>query len=609
MDNKNGAFRRDVDVLRGVAVVLVVLYHLEIKTFQSGFIGVDIFFVLSGYLIGSIYSRHQSITDFYERRLRRILPAMLVTLFFSFLLSPLFFLPFEVEKMVDSVIGALLFVPNVIFWRDNDYFSNLDFSPLLHYWSLGVELQYYVIFPALFFIFKKNRFFLPAFALGSLIICIALTEISAKSAFFLLPTRLWEFFFGYLAYQVRDAKIVIQIRESRYSTICALSFLLALFVLSVLPMPSGKFPGFYAFFPVLFSFLYIVVGLENKKVIESGLFVAICWIAKISFSIYLIHFPVIFIFKYGPFSQWNEITSVEAAACVLITLVLAFLSFRYVENPFRNEKRISLRQFMMFVAMAYLLIISTIIIFRAYSYFNHTYTTEKVGVFNAMTDRGAWRCSKLQKLKEPGADSCYLFKAENPRKIIYLVGDSHIDALKEAFTDIAMEENISVRLNRERCLLGVSQCSAAHVIKEIKTYDVTDVVMHGYQYAQFNYTDLKVLVDWLKENNINFHIIGPIPEYDVSIPAALYKEIISSSNLINKQNLGSFIQSIPREYLQFLESVAGYKNVFSYRPELIFCVEECMLASEKGVYYFDSNHLTITGAKELRPIILDIYSK
>src|SRR5688572_4538322 len=100
MDNDKSLFRRVVDVLRGIAVILVVLYHLEIKIFQSGFIGVDIFFVLSGYLIGSIYSRHQSVSSFYERRMRRILPAMLSTLFFSFLLSPLFFLPFEVKKMV-----------------------------------------------------------------------------------------------------------------------------------------------------------------------------------------------------------------------------------------------------------------------------------------------------------------------------------------------------------------------------------------------------------------------------------------------------------------------------------------------------------------------------
>ncbi|HCS64591.1 MAG TPA: hypothetical protein DIW64_11230 [Cellvibrio sp.] len=609
MINKENIFRRDVDILRGLAVILVVLYHLDIKFFQSGFIGVDIFFVLSGYLIGSIYARHQNSLDFYEKRFRRILPAMLATLIVFLVASPFLFLPFEVRKVTDSIVGSLLFVPNLVFWRDNDYFSNLSFSPLLHYWSLGVELQYYVIFPLLFFMGKKFKAFFPVLAIISLGFCIFLTDLSSKSAFFFLPTRLWEFFLGYFAYQIRDVSFISKFKRTKASSYFSILILLLLIIITTLPIPSDKFPGVYAIAPVVMCFIYIAVGIESERFLNFSLVKVIRWFAKVSFSIYLIHYPVIFIFKYSPFSETNELTMIESIVAVIITLILAIVSYRYIESPMRDKSIVPLKKFFIILIAAYSFIIMLLFIFSSNGYFKDLYGEQKAAIFYAMDDRGAWRCSKWQKLKELKSDSCYLLHAHNAEKKVYLVGDSHIDVLKDVFTDSAIDKKISVRLNKTRCLLGREQCSYEKIVSEVNSYEITDIVMHGYDSSKFHYHDIEKLVLWVAQNNVRLHIIGPVPTYNRSVPSALFQETLTSNRIIQRISLNEFESRLPEKYVTFKSRFNGYKNVYFYRPEDFLCAPECRLLSPKGVFYFDSNHLTLKGANELVPMILDIYSK
>lgn len=609
MITNDANFRRDVDVLRGLAVMLVVLYHLDLSLFRSGFIGVDIFFVLSGYLIGSIYSREQNAKNFYERRFRRIMPAMLVVLFIFLCVAPILFLPFEVRTMTDSVLGTLLFVPNLVFWRDNDYFSNLSFSPLLHYWSLGVELQYYLIFPLLFWCSRKFKYFFPLLALLSLAGCIVITEISSKSAFFLLPTRLWEFFFGYFAYQLKDLNLISKIKGYKFSSECSLLLLLSLIIMCMLPIPSDQFPGVYALIPVVVCFIFIVVGINNERYLNSVVVRIVRWLAKISFSIYLIHFPVIFIFKYAPFSEIVEMGALQKIMAIIITLFLASISYRYIESPMRNRNVLPLKYFLLIVVVMYISVISIIYILKANDYFGRLYGEQKYSIFRAMDDRGGWRCSKLQKLQELNANSCYLKRVNHAEKTIYLVGDSHMDVLKGAFVDAADNRNISIRLNRTRCLLGKDECSFEQIIVEVQKYNITDIVLHGYPVASFKYDNIGKLAEWVAEHGVRLHFIGPVPKYNKSIPSGLYEEVLTGKEVIRRQDLGGFTANLPVEYLNFKNNFNGYKNLYFYMPENILCNEICRLSSVQGVFYFDSNHLTLTGANELNPLVEEIYSK
>lgn len=609
MEKNNITFRQDVDILRGVAVILVVIYHLDLNLFKSGFVGVDIFFVISGYLIALMYSKSMTAVEFYERRLRRILPATLAIMLIFFCIAPFFFLPFEVRNLSDELIGTLLFAPNLVFWRDNDYFANLDFSPMLHYWSLGVELQYYLIFPVLLYFCRRRHWLIFAVGCISLLASLYLTQVSAKTAFFLLPARLWEFLVGYMAFWLGQNARIQNVSSSTARSYFSVACLVALIGIAMMPIPKAEFPGFYAIPPVLLSFLYILSGISTTSILQSKFILLVRYIAKISFSIYLIHYPVIFIFKYAPFSEPGQFTNMELVASVVITLILSVISYRWVEEPFRNRKSISNKSFVAGVALVYMLSIGVYFVFDKNDYFKHAYSEQEAKIFTAMVDRGAWRCSKLQKLLEYSAESCYLTKYDNAKKNVYLVGDSHIDAIKEVFTDVAKDYKYSLRLNKVRCLLGTYQCSSSSIIKEIQMYKITDVVLHGYDYALFDYRDMQELIFWAKKEGVKIHIVGPVPTYEKSIPGALYKEYHGAKNVIPRIDLEAFRRSIPEAYNVFKAQVESNPSVFFYAPDQYICLPECLLFGADGVYYFDSNHLTVTGERLLEPIVRAIYDR
>lgn len=612
MIKKPMTFRADVDVLRGLAVALVVLYHLDFNFFQSGFVGVDIFFLISGYLITRIYTPDMSATEFYEKRLRRILPATLFVLFSFFLISPFFFLPFETLKITDTLIGTLLFAPNIIFWRDNDYFKDLDFSPLLHYWSLGVELQYYLVFPLILFVLKRRHALIATLAVFSFIACVATTNISAKTAFFMLPFRLWEFLLGYAAAHLCTRIEHWRMANHRLADGIAAASLAGLIASSILEIPKGTYPSAYALIPAGLSFTYILFGISEhlmgKKAILHVLY-PFRWLAAISFSLYLVHYPIIFVAKYLPFSEKSQLSSWQQLACLVISLALSLLIYRLIEQPFRSKKIISTKIFKASMLAGYVLCIAVALAYAKLDYFIRSYEPDLQVILNAMTDRGEWRCSKLQKYSEPLADSCYLTKAEPSTKSIFLVGDSHIDVIKEIFTEVAISKNYSVRINKKRCFLGTNQCAFESVTREIEKYNISDVVMHGYAYESFNYDNLSLLNNWAAARGVRIHYIGPIPTYKVQIPKALYKEKQTKTDQIARTTWDEFTKSIPEQYIQFENKFKSEKNLYFYRPEEQICTPQCIIASEDLVYYFDSNHLTKTGSRILLPLVHQIYSQ
>lgn len=596
MSALNSGFRSDIELLRGIAVIVVVLYHLDIALFRSGFIGVDIFFVLSGYLIASIYSLEPNPIRFYERRIRRVLPAMLVTAIAFLLIAPFIFLPFELQKLVDPIVGVLLFIPNVIFWRDNDYFSNLDFSPIIHYWSLGVELQFYLLFPVIFYFLRKWKITLAIFIFASIIANILATKVSQKLAFFMLPFRTWEFLAGYLCHLLLQNKISYEWLTLKLRTAISLISIFALLFLTTTNIPRENFPGLYAIAPVIFSTFIIYFEIPYQALFKFSITKVVQWIGKISFSIYLVHFPIIFIFKYSPFSEFHALTNMERVFAVLLSLIFGFISYNFIERPFRNPIKTSKRKFLIFTISLYCVIVMILLFYSENTFFLDRIDKNSRPPIAAMLDRGGWRCTKLQKLRELSADSCALYRSSTPSKIIYLVGDSHIDVLKEAFVSSAKAHEATIRINKNRCALGKSECSADAIINNIKKYGITDVVLHGYDYKIFDYDDLTNFIKFAQSHKIRVHIIGPIPTYNVSVPSSLYKESRGLRSELIRQNINYFEQQIPQEYIKFLNSVHHYSMINIYHPEIYFCTPNCILADEKVAYYFDSNHLTLTGA-------------
>lgn len=181
--------RQDIQILRGLAVTFVVLFHLETIGLSSGFLGVDVFFVVSGFLMAILYKKGEA-KKFFERRAKRLLPAYFATVIFTLLASLFIVLPSELGKVVTQSIYSLFFANNIGFWMQNSYFSKSDFNPLLHLWSLGVEIQFYLIVPLLIWFFRKSKIFLLLALLSSFAACVFIVGLSPKTSFFMMPLRM-----------------------------------------------------------------------------------------------------------------------------------------------------------------------------------------------------------------------------------------------------------------------------------------------------------------------------------------------------------------------------------------------------------------------------------
>ena len=189
-------YRKDIQILRGVAVLLVVFFHLEIAGFSSGFLGVDVFFVISGYLMAKMYEPSEKMT-FFVKRARRLLPAYFAVVLVTVILATFTITPNDYAQVTRQAGFATFLIPNIGFWLENSYFDKAAFVPLLHLWSLGVEIQFYLLVPVLFWIFQKWKAGYVLFLAGSAVLCFIIVGISPKTSFFWLPCRLWQFLIGF----------------------------------------------------------------------------------------------------------------------------------------------------------------------------------------------------------------------------------------------------------------------------------------------------------------------------------------------------------------------------------------------------------------------------
>jgi peptidoglycan/LPS O-acetylase OafA/YrhL/putative flippase GtrA len=336
-------YRPEIDGLRAVAVLPVVLFHAGFEAFGGGFVGVDVFFVISGYLITGIiiddlHEGRFSITNFYERRARRILPALFLVLICSTVAAWTLMLPLQFEEFGKGLVAVSLFVSNILFWKESGYFeSDADLNPLLHTWSLAVEEQYYLFFPIMLVLFWRfgTRFLfwlILAVALASL----ALTEWgwrhSPAANFYLAPTRVWELFVGSLcAFLQRDGRCPPSTPLSAAG--------LALILIAVFAYDgSTPFPSLHALTPVAGTALIILFG--GKPTLTARLLSlrGLVFIGLISFSFYLWHQPI---FAFARIRNLVEPAPPVMGLLSALSLVLAVLSWRYVERPFRNRGVVS----------------------------------------------------------------------------------------------------------------------------------------------------------------------------------------------------------------------------------------------------------------------------
>ena len=346
-------YRVEIDALRAFAVLPVVLFHADvslfgIQLFQGGFVGVDVFFVISGYLITGILLRELSTGSFtyrgfYARRVRRIAPALLLTLTASCAAANLLLLPEQMIGFLRSAAATIGFSSNIYFWHARDYFSPAAaITPLIHTWTLAVEEQFYIVFPAILAVLHRfaNRRVLPVFAvlaLASFATAVWIGFRSPDAAFYLGPFRAWELLLG--AILAAGEPALARRKIAPPNDWLAGSCILLLLVMTNWPMAAWSAP-LSALLPTLAAAGFILWARPDGRIVRALTVPPLVTVGLISYSLYLIHQPL---FAFMRIFWGNDLPQLVRWLLVIVSLGLAYASWRFVETPFRGRGRVDFR--------------------------------------------------------------------------------------------------------------------------------------------------------------------------------------------------------------------------------------------------------------------------
>jgi peptidoglycan/LPS O-acetylase OafA/YrhL len=442
-------YRRDIDGLRAIAIISVVAFHARLAFFGGGFIGVDVFLVISGYLIGSLVYREIresrfSILRFYERRAKRILPALLTVLFVCNLIAFVLLSPLELTKYCKESFAAVFSISNIYYWRQPNYFNpGSIFKPLLMTWSLGIEEQFYLLFPLVLFLlhrFAKHRvaYWVASVSVLSFISCVVCLSIYPSAAFYLLPMRAWELGLG----------VLIAVHEVQHDGPVQLSMVaanllgwlgLALIVASVLIYTeSTLFPGIAALLPTVGTACLINArcSFVNRKLLAARPMV---FVGLVSYSWYLWHWPLMSfarIVSGGLLSVWRTVL------LALLSLLLATLSYRLVEQPFRKSTTRTVRLLAGYAAAVVLFGTVALVGYRERGWPSRTPQLSKLEVLVREASRNP--CLVLLPSTAPRLTPPCVIDGPGPK--LAVLGDSHAAVLGNTLRELALRHKYGFEL-------------------------------------------------------------------------------------------------------------------------------------------------------------------
>ena len=589
-------YRKEIDGLRALAIIPVVFSHLGTNILSGGFIGVDIFFVISGYLITSIiYEDFESgkftLINFYERRIRRIIPALYLMLIIFFLWVFIFWSPYDLRNVSQSVVATTFFANNILlFLENNDYFAVFNNSnqinPLLHTWSLGVEEQFYIVYPIILFVFLKLKPKIIIYILSFLLIFSLLINVNQSNAiqnFYLPYARAWELLFGSLAFYFFNylKKKNIDKFFISFGDIGFILIILSLFLFS----NHFKLSSIFLILPTLGTFLIIISTnknclsykfLSNKIVVFFGL---------ISYSLYIWHLPIFAIFDYNLLSipgGENKLNLFNESMKLVCIFFVSYLSYRYVENFFRNKSNLNKKLlFILFFIFSSFLISIGFTGHKTDGFLNIKINDSKQYYINHNIEKNKVLSTNWGNLKSENSD-------------ILIIGDSVSSDLQMSLKTIGIKterfdidgncfekiiidskcKNLTIK-KFEKVLLNKKYIIIATNILTDKTYKEIQK-MYFYlekKYKVFVLSDLQ----FAKPTNISFYAIN------------------NNQNLNHLSYLYMHEDTIAHE--EILKSILPSENIILKRK--FFCnddVKECELLDENNnVIFHDPVHLTTHG--------------
>jgi peptidoglycan/LPS O-acetylase OafA/YrhL len=461
-------YRPDIDGLRSIAILSVVGFHAFPEFIHGGFIGVDIFFVISGYLISTIIFEclekgNFSFIDFYLKRIRRIFPALLVVLVFCFLFGWFVLLAIEFKQLGKHISAGSGFISNLVFWSESGYFDAAsDKKPLLHLWSLGIEEQFYIFWPLLLWIFWRlnlNLLLCIATLIAiSFVLNIVQVRVDPIAAFYSPFPRFWELLVGGLLSSLRFHpknlifdiwhKSCSEFREKFCTLInhhwfsnCQSIFGLTLILFGFyIIKKSDQFPGFFALFPTIGTVLIISAGANawlNRIVLSNKVFV---WFGLISFPLYLWHWPML---VFGRIAYGEVPDLYMRVALVLASIFLAWLTYTYVEKPISLIKKNQRCTILIFLLMAIVGCIG-LITYQCNGLEFRSIATRFSEYEKSMKTSDNKRCIDLPYAYKKDGDWFCRIGNQNVAPTIFAYGDSHAFSLLPALEKLAAEKNINI---------------------------------------------------------------------------------------------------------------------------------------------------------------------
>ena len=337
-------YRKEIDGLRAICILPVIFYHFNFPYFNGGYIGVDIFFVISGYLICSlvikdINEKRFSLKNFYERRARRLLPALFFLMIICIPFAWFLLIPSEFKSFGRSLISTSFFFSNILFWQESGYFSSpSELKPLIHTWSLAVEEQYYLFFPLLFFLFNKSSrrylvYFLIIFFFISLFTSNWAAYNKPSANFYLLPTRIWEILTGAILAFFISSKFRLSENKFLSNSLGLIGFFLISFSIIFFD-DTTPFPSFFTLIPVLGTILIIYFSENDSLIFRLLSNKFLVFIGLISYSFYLWHQPFL---AFGRHFYGNNLSSLNVSTLLISSFIFSILSYFYIEKPFRKN--------------------------------------------------------------------------------------------------------------------------------------------------------------------------------------------------------------------------------------------------------------------------------
>lgn len=600
-------FRRDINGLRAIAVMAVVLYHFNIPYIQGGFIGVDVFFVISGFLMTGIITRRVdksefSFLSFYLDRCRRIIPALFVTCLAVAVVGYYFVVPTDYESLGKHIYNSIIFSSNINYFQEVSYFdADAKLKWLLHTWSLSVEWQFYILYP--FFIFFANLFggrklvnlVVAAIFATSFFYSVYASIYDKSAAFYLIYSRGWEMAAGGLVYLF--PYLLSNLAGARTKLAGLLIILLSIILID----SSQAWPGALAFIPVAGACLFISSHRNNSTILDFSPFQ---FLGKISYSVYLWHWPIVVFIDYTMLgSLWVSVAGIFGS------IILGYASFELIEKPSLNlMKKIKNRRFTEVLIFSFL-------IAAPYAIGKSIYDNK------GLPERFPFSLITTDQLNAERArywvdgDKLHPVAKTGDRKVV-IVGNSHGIDLTYALTTNGIKADITYLRTTNHCSnFGLTpngkedESGCEGIIESVMNSEdlrQADVVFLHDDWARENIPDTKKIVsEILGKTNGEVYVIGPKMKFTASPSIIISKAMsdkITSISGVNNYAKNYYIES-KIELNEDLKSL--FKDMKSPKLHFIDALKlqcgdklDCDILSEddKSFVYFDTGHFTLKGA-------------